>query len=108
MQNQEADLALQFGVGIEELHAPIHLVEHAGPDFRVSEEVNLTIFGDGPRLHFADVVKESRPANLELGHGLSHHLLGVLPNVLVAPLSITKADHRLDFWKQSIQEPGRE
>ena len=103
VQDEEAHRVLERRLGREEAEAPVELVEHARPDLGVAEEVDLAVGRDRARLHLPDVVEERGPADLEPRHRLPHDLLRVLPDVLVAPLAVAEADHRVH-----LGEDGRE
>ena len=97
MQDQKPHGFLQRRLRREEGEAAVELLEHARPDLGVAEEVDLAVGADRPGLHLADVVEERRPPDLEPLGRLPHDLLGVLPDVLVPPLAVTEADHRVDL-----------
>ncbi len=96
-------VSLSGGSRSEEPQAPIELVEHARPDLGVTEEVHLAVGRDRARLHLADVVEERRPPELESRDGLPHDLLRVLPDVLVAPLAVAEAHHRVHLGEDGRQ-----
>ena len=85
------------GSGAKSDETAVELLEHARPDLGVAEEVDLAVGADRPGLHLADVVEERRPPDLEPLGRLPHDLLGVLPDVLVPPLAVAEADHRVDL-----------
>ncbi len=47
--------------------------------------------------------KQRAPAHVEARHRLPDHLLGVLPDVLVAPLAVAEADHRRDLGQPRVE-----
>jgi DNA-directed RNA polymerase subunit beta len=108
VQHQEAHLAAQSVFVAEELAALLELVEHARAHFGVAEEVDLAVGRDAAGLDLADVVEERAVAHLDARHALRHHLLGVLPDVLVAPLAVAEADHGLDLGLDGVEHTGRE
>src|ERR1019366_6650505 len=101
MEDEEAHRLFQRRLRGEETESAIEFVEHASPDLGVTEEVDLAVGGDRPRLDLSDVVEQRRPPELEPRDGLPDDLLRVLPHVLVAPLAVAEADHRVHFWKES-------
>ena len=90
----------------EQCEAPIELVEHARADFGVTKKVDRAVGGNGPRLDFADVMKERRPANLQARLRLAHDLLRVLPDVFVPPLAVTETDERVNLGEDNGQASG--
>ena len=84
-----------------------HIVEHARPHLGVPVEVHAAVGREGARRHLADVVQESRPAHRRARHRLPHHLLGVLPDVLVpAPSFLREVDRRLQLGQHRLQDAG--
>ena len=108
VQDEEADRVAERRLGREHEAATFELVEHARADLGVPEEVHLAVGADRARLHLADVVEERGPADLEARHRLTHDLLRVLPHVLVAPLAVAEADHRVDLGEEDAQRAGVE
>jgi hypothetical protein len=86
----------------------LHLVEHAGADLGVAEEVHLAVGRNRARLDLADVVQERAPANLDARHGLAHHLLGVPPHVFVPPLAVAEADQRVHLGQERVEGAARQ
>ena len=68
-------------------------------------EGHTTVGEQDPRRHLADVVEQRGPAHRWRRHGLSHHLLGVLPDVLVAPACLLRKIHRgFQFGQHDLQD----
>ena len=103
MEDEEADRVAQRRLGREHLAASFELVEHARADLGVPQKMHLSVGADRARLRLADVVEERCPAHLEARHGLTDDLLRVLPDVLVAPLGVPEAHHRVHFGEEDAQ-----
>ncbi len=101
VEDEKPHGAVEGRLGREEGETSVETVEHAGTGLGVSEEVDFAIGGDRPSFYLTDVVKQRGPANLEARHGLADHLLGVFPDVLVAPLAVAEADECFDLRKES-------
>ncbi len=108
VQNQKAHRVFERRLGRKNRQAAIQLLEHARADFGVTEKMHFAVGRDAARFHFADVVKERSPTNLELRNRLTHDLLRVLPHVFVSPLAVAESDHRLDFGKERFERAAFE
>ncbi|MDW8249479.1 MAG: hypothetical protein RMJ98_09285 [Myxococcales bacterium] len=99
VKDEKAYRLSKGGIVLEETGAPVEFVEHAGTYLCMTEEMHLPLGGDGSGAHFANVVEQCRPADLKTILRLTDHLLGMLPDILVTPLTVTKADQSLHLRK---------
>src|SRR5262245_24085229 len=106
MQDEKTNGVLERFLAREERHTSFDLVEHPCTHLSVPKEMNFSARRDAAGLYLADIVQQRRPSNFQLGDSLTDDLLGMLPNVLVPPLAVAEANHRLHLRHDGSQGPA--